>query len=719
MAHEKMKSESFQNLQGINVKASPYLTGPQEYLNLVNFDFQTPGSLTKRWGSTQYMTQGYTGQIQSVVEYNKLNGSSSIVFSVSGGLWAGGTNAQMQGLSLTYQQPLVSAFQMNTNVILARVGAFVGSTLTQFAQAFEGNSNYIRSIAGFQQITDTSTLNTNKLSYVTLNDRLYMADGNIFQYYDGITTCPVLIAPPGNAGYVSGSTFFVPTITAITGGGDVGFSAGLNYFLYAGVQTRDGRNGPIWPIGALGLAEGVGATLNAAFGTTNVGYGCWIAVPTFYGASGINLYWAAAGTSAWSAYDYTTGEANSRINIPSWNVSGLNRCNTISATGATTGAVNGIGTASFIMSVVAATFTSSIKETVVFDNKMASFGASTYLDGAFTPVRYYTRNNPKYLEAYNNQLFCAGFTGLPSTIFYSDIGAPSSFDIESFFELRTNDGDVVTGMKAFNSNLMLFKTNSYHQLTGDDPANFTIRQMSDQYGCLNHRSAVTYDNYLVFLDRKGIIRHSGSNQETLSTKIQDVFDTMNVSAAKDTACMVHDKKRSQILCGIPVNGATFNNLTVVYDYLINAWTKHEGYNPSVFAIIQGNLTNRTVFYGGYTGNIFNQGASYFGDNGAGYTCLIKTRYLSDLGQSVEKQFRRLFLNVDPVTGTTSSFNIKMYPNYGSSVGFTATMYANPFQSRIDFGLSARSLAFELSNNSASDSVKLHGYVLEYRMQRNV
>jgi len=92
---------------------------------------------------------------------------------------------------------------------------------------------------------------------------------------------------------------------------------------------------------------------------------------------------------------------------------------------------------------------------------------------------------------------------------------------------------------------------------------------------------------------------------------------MNYAAAKNVACMAHDKKRNQVLTAIPINGATYNNITVVYDYLVDAWTKYDGFNPSLFAVLTGNLSTRTLFYGGYTGNIYNFGASYFGDNGQG------------------------------------------------------------------------------------------------------
>lgn len=726
MSNDKRVSESYQNLGGINVKSSPYITGPQQYLNLVNFDFQTPGSLTKRWGSTQYLTQSYTGAIQSLIEYNKLDGSSSIVFSVSGGIWAGATNGQLQGLSFTYEGPNPLFHSVNCNFIVARAGAFVGQTLHQTYQVFYGETAFLGNLADYQLLYQKAQLNTNKLSSVVLNDRMLFADGSFFHSFDGTTTAPLLPPYCGNAGYLGSAGFTTIGITIYGGAEGQGFEAGSNYYLYTSVKLKTGNDGPILPYGVLALSETSGTTLSASYATL-VAYAGFARFPAHYasGISGINLYWANAGATAYSGFTFSVSyyyDPNSgalRANVPAWQVSTLNKCSVVGLT-AVGFTIGDIGGQSMISYTVPVCFTSKVIEQVPFENNyITSFGTTTYIESNGTPQIRFLKAYPKYLEVYNNQLFVSGITLYPSGVYWSQIADPSLFDIESNFEVRTNDGDMVTALKAFQSNLMIFKTNSYHQLSGDDPTNFTLKQVSDEYGCLNHRATAIYDDYLLFLDRKGIVRHNGADQETISTPIQDVFDSMNFSSAKNTACMVHDKKRNQVLCGIPVNGATFNNLTVVYDYLTNAWTKYEGYNPSVFAVLQGNLSNRAIFYGGYSGNIFNFGASLFGDNGTAYTCLIKTRYLSEMGQSIEKQFRRLYLNVDPVVSSTSIFNIKMLTNYGSTIGFTATMYANPFQSRIDFGISSKSLAFELSNYSATDSVKIHGYVLEYRRQRDV
>ena len=710
MPHAKMKLESYQNLGGMNLKASPYLTGPQEFLNLVNFDFQTPGSLTKRWGSTQYLLQSYTGQIQSFYEYNKLDGSSYLMFGVSGGIWFGATNGQLLGISMSYQSATFlfgTSLYDGTGMFSLGQGYELDTYMGQPTMYGSRNQAFVEGIAQaiipmgitFSAIQPSGSIKRSNLSSVSINNYVFSSDGSNFFKYDGITTSfygvpPAFVATPqGGPGHVSLHS------------GELSLLAGFDYAFAYTLVNRRGFEGPFTFGGVINqYVKGGGPTLGAG------GFTLPVYIPKGYDINSVNMYMS-----------YSVGVTSLNVSqYPTTSVSAFNRT-FYSIRGFTFAAGSSYCVVSHGASWTTVPGSSSVLSYPTHVPSGQVFKGITYATAgsAYGMIYDPTLFVPKYLEIYNNQLMMAGFSGSPSTVWFSEVGEPEAILPENNFEVRTNDGDVVTAMKAFTSNLMVFKTNSYHQLSGQDPQNFSLRQVSDQYGCLNHRCTAVYDDFLVFLDRKGIVRFNGANQDTVSSKIQSVFERMNVSAAKDTACMVHDKKRNQILTAIPVDGAAYNNLTVVYDYLVDGWTTYEGFNPSLFLVAQGKLSERAVFYGGYTGQLFNMGASYFGDNGVGYTCLVKTRYMSELGQSVEKQYRRLHINVDPVTSSTSSFNIVMYPNYGTTVGFTSAMYANPFQSRIDFGLSARSLAFELSNNSASDSVKLHGYVLEYRMQRNV
>lgn len=326
---------------------------------------------------------------------------------------------------------------------------------------------------------------------------------------------------------------------------------------------------------------------------------------------------------------------------------------------------------------------------------------------------------PRYIEIYNNQLFMAGFSSALSTLYWSDIAEPESVDPTFFAEVRTNDGDRITGFRSYNGALIITKERSFHRLTGDNPNNFALQEITDQYGCLSNRAMALYENKLVFLDTKGIVEYNGANIEVTSLPMEPIFQSMNINAARDNAVAIHNRDYNEIWFGIPCNGATFNNCTVVFDYVVKAWTKYEGFSPSSLWITRATLDKKAIFYGGYTGNVFCFGASLAADFNAGITCNFKTVYHADSGQTRETMFRRLYLNINTVTGITQPIDVNLRQDFGASIQISRTMYQNPFQSRIDFGIPARSLSADVTHASSSLSITVFGYGWDTRFLRNV
>lgn len=328
---------------------------------------------------------------------------------------------------------------------------------------------------------------------------------------------------------------------------------------------------------------------------------------------------------------------------------------------------------------------------------------------------------PKYLEIYNNQLFMCGFTGsLASTAYWSEIGEPEQVNPEYFAEFRTNDGDILTGMKAYFGSLVFTKFKSVHTLTGDNPTNFSLQEVSEQFGCISNRSMVEYKNYLVWLDRVGIIRYTGANIEVFSNKMEPVFRSMNYQAAINKATAIHYRKYNEIWWAIPCHGATMNNTIVAYDYLSDAWTKYEGVEPSFLMVAEGAVGEPSPFFGGYTGTLFYFGSSLMSDYGkGGMTCSFKSAYHSPLGQTKESQFRQFYLNTTPILGVTANITVNLYKNFGESIQVTRQMSQSPFQNRIDFGIPARSLSAEVFHFSATLPFQINGYAIASRFQRDV
>ena len=125
------------------------------------------------------------------------------------------------------------------------------------------------------------------------------------------------------------------------------------------------------------------------------------------------------------------------------------------------------------------------------------------------------------------------------------------------------------------------------------------------------------------------------------------------------------------------------------------------------------------FIGGYSGTVANIGESLLADFGNAITCMITTHFTAARQQTTESQYRRFYLDVDPIVGVTSPIEINLRSNYGTSNVIARTMYQNPFQSRIDYGIPARSIQAQVIHQSASLGFKMNGYTFSSRFQRDL
>lgn len=386
---------------------------------------------------------------------------------------------------------------------------------------------------------------------------------------------------------------------------------------------------------------------------------------------------------------------------------------------------------------------SPVGSTIIINSKGSSATCNSVNQSIFNypPARYsnvfFNGLNPnitgvRFSEIYNNQIFFAGLTTITSfnsvgvsqvvnyqsRLYWSEVGQPEFIDPTFFTEIRTNDGDRITGLKNYQNNLIIFKQRSFHTLFGNSATDISIQQVSDQYGCLSNKCAIVYNQQMLFLDRKGIIRWDGANITVASDKIEPIFARMNIPAAVDNAIGIHFKKRNEVWFGIPVDGSTLNNLTIVYDYIADAWTSFNGFVPSVFSIGKGRLSDYTNFYGSYTGGIFNFGSSLPSDNGNAITNIANSLFYRDMGNTVEKQWRRLFVDAN-IMSSGSTLQIDLIPDHGTSIYATRYMAMGTFQNRIDFGIPAKSLQFVFTYASATLPITINGITPESRYQRSV
>lgn len=735
MSNQKLKNENYSQLGGINSKVSQYQNSPFEFLDIKNFDFQTPGALTSRWGSTQYVSQGFSSPITSIYEFIQLNGSSYVVVGASGAQWYGATTGLSQGMSFNASQ-----------------GVTIGSTIGLFIQVYSFASNlgggvkivspgvYYQGITSMQFKADPlggqggkaptfilspGTFSNNQMSFVTFQNYLFGADGNRFFKFDGTTTYFVGLPFPTMNGFGFGASTGYQSLTIPNQSYGYGATHG-SYIFYISYVNNRGFESQIWPIGGTDITQ---YTSGATVGTESA-FNAIINTPLGYGISSINLYYYFSPTTLyWSGTTTQTGayQNNSQGFLPVWNynytllsnqpVSGSTISEIYFGISLPGDAVlqSGATVSQTIFNLI--NNAGSLPDPVV--NTYYPLGATVQTSGRFiTEIDVNTKFYPRYLEIYKDRLFCCGFSAALSTVYFSDITEPEGFAPDANFEVRTNDGDYLTAMKSYSTRLCFFKKSSFHVLNGDGPENFFLQEISLQYGALNNNCVSVYDDILLFLDRKGLMEFNGANVTCISSKVQPYFDRMNYNVALNTACMEHDKLRNQIIIAIPIDSATNNNIMIVYDYMVNAWTTYSGVIPTYLKRIQGRNNLKNVFYGTSSGLVNWFGSSFLSDNGVGFTTYFKSRFLHDMGDSIEKQWRRLYLNADQ-TSATLMMPVNFYQDYGSSIVYSTTFLLGQFQNRIDFGIPAKSISFELYNLSTSSPLRIYGFTVESRLQRMV
>jgi hypothetical protein len=589
---------------------------------------------------------------------------------------------------------------------------------------------------------------------LTFNDRLWIADGqryknliggNTFTSYRSGLICPATSIDSyySLVSGVTGMTVAGATMLTLdsTGNGNQTFISRGVYVAYS-YQRSDSYVGPV---DFLTYARNIVVNGNISYGAEFFSLAAnqrivGITVPSFFGISSISIWIATdtvtntsdrqdvsnigyprVGDLGWGTYDPATGIRAMSITLkPSADLTRFRLFTTMAA--------NHLFTAPISFSLYgssigwAATFWPVVPDGAGGVNASFGFWSDYQSLQPFSGMAFcwYDTNTPKYIDVNQNVMFMSGFSNTPSTVWFSEVGEPEVIDPENNFEVRTNDGDRIIGHRTYNGNIIVFKTTSFHKVIGADPSDFQLVELSLEFGCLSNQAIVEYNEKLVWLDKKGIIQYDGASWRCISDSIEEVFRSMNLNAAYEKAVAVHYKYRNQIWFGIPTGSSTENNLTVVWDYLLDAWTFFEGYNPSMFAWAQGNLTKPTVWYGTYSGKIAFHNESFYGDNGAGITCLAFSRFEQFQGENATNVWRRLFLDVSPATGVTGAIRGRVFTDYNkNTVKATFTMYQTAFQSKAEMGVVGKAVAFDISHHSASLPFLMNGYTWAKRYLRNV
>jgi hypothetical protein len=189
---------------------------------------------------------------------------------------------------------------------------------------------------------------------------------------------------------------------------------------------------------------------------------------------------------------------------------------------------------------------------------------------------------------YQNRLIaCISKTQIAVSDILSDV---FDFTFNNFIINQGGNDSIIGVLPWIENQFLVFMTKSVYVAylepttygTGALPgAGSTLTVVSTEVGCLSRKSIVSAGQYVFFLSGKGIYLLSPQldlklvgNTLPLSEPIADIFDSVNFASIKE-ACSTYYSNRFYI--ALPVNGATRNNLVLIYNTLNQSWESSDTY----------------------------------------------------------------------------------------------------------------------------------------------
>jgi len=176
------------------------------------------------------------------------------------------------------------------------------------------------------------------------------------------------------------------------------------------------------------------------------------------------------------------------------------------------------------------------------------------------------------------RLFAINDDTRPSGIYYSAIGDPESFAALDYIEVEPDDGFEINAATVFGDDLLLFKDNAIHKLSGRTPSSFALYAIDRKRGSVSPRAMAQLRGLLYFFDRNtGIWAFDGATFTLVSQPFNKyLLDNLHYDTAHLASMYVGDD-RLYVTIPTAANAATTVGswITFCFHGDTGAWTEYE------------------------------------------------------------------------------------------------------------------------------------------------
>lgn len=170
----------------------------------------------------------------------------------------------------------------------------------------------------------------------------------------------------------------------------------------------------------------------------------------------------------------------------------------------------------------------------------------------------------RYPAIHENRIYVtSSLADKRSQIWWSEPGEPEYWPPINYWEVKPGDGDEVVKLISFWGTLIIFKRRSIHQFKGSSFDDFRMEEIDSKVGCVGPRAATVDNNVIYMVSEQGLMRFNGLRNVNLTEKrIPSFWGKVNLTAIHRATI---EKWNNLVLAALPINGATENNVVLVFD----------------------------------------------------------------------------------------------------------------------------------------------------------
>lgn len=220
-----------------------------------------------------------------------------------------------------------------------------------------------------------------------------------------------------------------------------------------------------------------------------------------------------------------------------------------------------------------------------------------------------TLTKAKCVKQFNNYLFFGnvviGGVTHKSRIVWSNIKDDLTYLGTSFIDISKDDGQQITSLIILSDSLIVFKERSIYivSFTGDADIPFTVERSDSNVGTVAQHSVQEIENGLVFLSYDGFYYFDSHNSYKISLQIQTTLLGYNATRFTQARSM-RQKNKNRYFCSIPSSGQTNNDVIVVWDWQLNAFSLYSGLAANSMTAVYINGIDERIYFGDYSGFVY-------------------------------------------------------------------------------------------------------------------